>query len=331
MRPHTYNPANRQPVPASIEALVDRISEEGYDWLDNVDREDIGEVVDLVKNASDDDRKKLLDAIASWYCENGGSGYDHIDDVAHGIAEPGYQNDDTSGCCFLGDWWSYTAATETDPHGGIYACLLGEIIEAADGWHAFSDEWTRCADCGKLVRTTADCYGWKRAYLDTDDGPVCKHCLTPDVVAETLKGEANKADTFDTDFSEVGYRKVDQTFANGWYGGQDDDPKAIAKALRARGIEDFIFQIDDVGQFDLHFSVWIPDDTEIDDGEVGGKADEDPATVLERGLRNASQALAALPEGSGIKVASISGDKVDARVVSTEDFIAGRALSRDGS
>jgi hypothetical protein len=41
---------------------------------------------------------------------------------------------------------------------------------------------------------------------------------------------------------------------------RNDDPHKVAKELRAKGISRFLFNIDDVGQFDSHWSVYVHED-----------------------------------------------------------------------
>jgi hypothetical protein len=67
-----------------------------------------------------------------------------------------------------------------------------------------------------------------------------------------------KNNTIDNiDPEDYGYVKQSDRYENGWHPGQNDDPKAIAKALREKGYRRFLFQVDNVGQFDLRFSVYI--------------------------------------------------------------------------
>lgn len=103
---------------------------------------------------------------------------------------------------------------------------------------------------------------------------------------EELEGEENKALTFDNiDPAEHGYKKLEEEFQHGLYGGQDASPKKIAKACRKLGCTRFLFVIDDVGQFDLSFALWIHE-SEYDKvtaaklDALGTKTDIDPADAV---------------------------------------------------
>jgi hypothetical protein len=145
-----------------------------------------------------------------------------------------------------------------------------------------------------------------------------------------LEGNPRRANTIDAiDPAEHGYSLFQGEFESGFHRGQDADPTRIAAALRKRGIERFLFQIDDKGQFDTRFSVWVHDDekpcdehvdTTLSRSETDGPSNSE---ALERGLREASLASAAL-SGEGVRYVKIEGDKVvEARMVSPEEFVDG--------
>ena len=124
--------------------------------------------------------------------------------------------------------------------------------------------------------------------------------------------------------------KLDQDFEHGLYGGQSADPKKIGEALRKRGIERYVFNLDSVGQFDQDFSVWVHESEKdkmpgsLDYSETDGV---DPAEVMKEGLKNASLAMARVPPGPGPVVATLRADgSAAARRVSPQDFIEGKAL-----
>ena len=153
------------------------------------------------------------------------------------------------------------------------------------------DEWTTCDDCGRLVRTSGDCYEWTRSYWCSDDGGIqCCECTAddPSWYLEWLQGDSDRAETFGTDLAKLGYVKV-QDGENGLHDGQADSPSAIAEALRAQGTHDFVFKIDGVGQFDCNFSVWIPAGAELDRGEYEGtdrQQHPNPAAACKAALKS---------------------------------------------
>ena len=56
-------------------------------------------------------------------------------------------------------------------------------------------------------------------------------------------------------YSPDEYCKV---FETGWHPGQDDDPKKVAKEIeRELPGYDYIFRVNNVGQFDCEWSVWL--------------------------------------------------------------------------
>ena len=132
----------------------------------------------------------------------------------------------------------------------------------------WSDEWTSCSECNKAVRTSPTSYGWERSYLWTSDCSIaCIECY-PDVIddiIETYKNETNKAVTSDfyqymeqagfVCYSPDEYCKV---FETGWHHGQNDNPSDVAKDIESNlSGYDYMFKIDSIGQFDVHWSVFI--------------------------------------------------------------------------
>jgi hypothetical protein len=53
---------------------------------------------------------------------------------------------------------------------------------------------------------------------------------------------------------------LEGNFQRNLHPGQAADPHVMAKKLRALDIERYIFVLDDVGQFDHSFSVWVHED-----------------------------------------------------------------------
>ncbi len=244
-----------------------------------------------------------------------------------GYAERGYSS--KSGLVATGDW-----NTITDFKGGQsrpvdeMPALLAARLEALGVEIEWSDEWMTCSHCGKLVRSQGDSYGWKPSYVMGDGECTCLECVDPVEHLAALEGNPKSANTIDTiDPAQHGYVLVEAGFENGWHPGQDADPKVIAQALEAQGIERFVFQIDSNGQFDTRFSVYVHQD---EAGKLNRQAYEDApkdgpsvSGAMERGLREATRTLDAL-QGPGIKYASISKDGVvEARLVSPEEFIEG--------
>jgi len=163
--------------------------------------------------------------------------------IVKGCAEPGYEDTVMA----LGNW------NDTPKR-------VSDLLERAGVECEWEDEWSVCDDCCKAVRTEPDSYGWRRYYAIDDDGIHCGDCIKDDVEGylESLEGRDDKAVTINgINPAEHGYHKMNKdAYECGLRKGQHDDPKAIARRLRANGVRRFIFTIDNVDQFDMQFSVW---------------------------------------------------------------------------
>lgn len=224
----------------------------------------------------------------------------------------------------------YLGEDETMPRLSRLAERAGYTIE-------WEDEWLIC-ECGKAFRTSGDCYGWTMYGAVYDGDYQCGDCILedPEAYLESLEGDSSHAVTIDDlDLEEHGYKDInpEESFQNGWYGGQCANPGTMASSLREAGIERFIFRIDDVGQFDCRFSCFVHEDeydaaTELlfPDGEedVSKTEGADPAVSLKAALEDASSKMAALPDGPGVKYARCRSDgTADVRLVSPEEFVNG--------
>lgn len=193
---------------------------------------------------------------------------------------------------------AYAEPGYTDPEKGILFAnwndeplkRLGDLAEKAGYAIEWSDEWAQCDNCAKAIRTSPDSYGWRRSYFDSEDGIQCIECVRedPSGYLEHLEGHPRRAETMDLDLDELGYVKVGENYEHGWHQGQNDSPDVVATSLKARGIHRFIFKIDDVGQFDVRFSVYIHEDERAllhDRGQIESALPYDPGTELGKALR----------------------------------------------
>lgn len=271
-----------------------------------------------------------------------------------GYAEPGYNSDDDV-LVFFANWnpkefyfseadrarFNALPRAERNAIRGMdrVAEYVQQVIKGETEW---SDEWEVCTDCQRAVRTKQDSYSWQRYYADHEDGPVCFDCIRkePDWYVDQLIESAQSSNpscltSFDDEWEDILENRElvkvnEDELENGWYGGQADDPRVISKNFREAGVTRFLFVLDSVGQFDLRFSVWADKEQlaaakeVIESGRT--KSATDPAMDLQIGLANATAALAELPEGEGVRVVKVRGREASARLVSSEDFIAGKAL-----
>jgi hypothetical protein len=185
-------------------------------------------------------------------------------------AEPGYTAGE-KGVAF-GNWndrtrWnpetqrSEPVNGKLGPKGSTVPSRLGKVLEAAGYEIEWSDEWTTCEDCNRAIRTSADSYGWRASYVMIDDcAIVCEDCAVkdPDTLLEQYVNDPHRAMTFDFDFEGNGWKKWNsERFENGFHPGQTDDPRTIAKEVEADGYPEWVFHIPAVGQFDIHFNVYV--------------------------------------------------------------------------
>jgi hypothetical protein len=247
-----------------------------------------------------------------------GGDFDLLSPTAY--AEPGYR--DPKKAILLADWNRVSRTSS-------------RWLEAAGYALEWSDEWSECGDCYRAVRTQGDSYSWKRSYAILDGEICCADCVAkgPGAYLASLRGDAGKVHTLDTvNLAKHGYVKVSRDFENGFHRGQDDSPNAIAAVLAGLGVEDFIFSLDGVGQFDVRFSLWLrpADAPHATFGPGEGKARVSPADAMECALRDApafgSVASSVLGE-SGITYTNIAvtddGATVTTRKISHEEFVAG--------
>jgi hypothetical protein len=169
-----------------------------------------------------------------------------------GYAEPGYYSDNN--IIAIGNW------------NGEISKRVKSIFEKMNVECEWEDEWVTCSNCGKAVRTQPDSYGWKASFSIEDGEINCVNCLIDNAedYLKSLENNWHKANTISkinpTDYN---YVKLDHKYATGFYDGQTDDPEKIAKSLLANGVERFLFHIDGVGQFDVHYFVFVHN-SEID-------------------------------------------------------------------
>lgn len=195
-----------------------------------------------------------------------------IEDIninANGYAEPGYGSLSGEDVIATGNWnvvdeYDRAGATRVPVKHGNLLPRLAEAFERLGIQIEWSDEWSDCSDCGKLFRTQGDSYSWQPSFAQVDDGYVCHECLK-DHATDYLAGlegrnslaASNCNAVKDIDPAECGYVKVDEEYTSGWHPGQNDNPVEIAKELRDRGIERFLFNLDGNEQFAQHFSVYV--------------------------------------------------------------------------
>jgi len=162
-------------------------------------------------------------------------------DFPRGYSEPGY-----SGKPVMGNW--------NDTGDGVMA-RLASIFEKLGFTLEWSDEWAGCHSCGKAVRCQPDSYSWKSSAHIVNHELICHECIDPAEYLESIEGDAGQGNTLDIDPAEYGYVRQSE-HESGWYG-VNQDPKAIAKKLREKDVNRFLFHISRVEQFRVKFELYI--------------------------------------------------------------------------
>jgi hypothetical protein len=134
---------------------------------------------------------------------------------------------------------------------------IGDLLERIGYSIEWEDEWCRCDNCGKALRTSPDSYSWQPSYIENiETGErYCHDCFTEDDIA-TFEDNPGRALNDHINPADYGYEKIEDGFESGWYPGQNANPKEIYARLVANGHKRILFVIDSTGQFDLRFSVW---------------------------------------------------------------------------
>lgn len=247
-----------------------------------------------------------------------------------GIVEPGYDDRPAA----LGNW---NEITKYHPEENRFEtlddapCRAYKLLEAAGINCEWEDEWVGCGECGKLFRCQSNCYGWQMAGVISDGECCCNNCIEPASHLEGLEGKERNCNTIESIRpGDHSYLLICNDFEHGFHPGQDASPPAIAKLLRKVGCKRFLFNLDSTGQFNIRFSVWLHEEEKelletaqraLSTGQTDGPS---VSAALDRSLRAASQKMAELPEGEGIKYARCNPDgTADVQLVSPEEFIRG--------
>jgi hypothetical protein len=207
-------------------------------------------ILEIAKNMSENNRVRNYLEEIQLHCE--------------GYAEPGYHSEEIIA---TGNWnnvTQYNPLTNKQEEISDLPSRIAHLYEKMGIDCEWSDEWAECS-CGKLVRTQGDCYSWTPSYQLNDGEITCIDCLKddPESYLLSLEGNPNVANTIHCILPEKnGYVKMNEanSYETGFHPGQNDDPKKVAKELEARGLYRYLFNIDDVGQFDTRWSVYVHKD-----------------------------------------------------------------------
>jgi hypothetical protein len=169
------------------------------------------------------------------------------------------------------DWCSsYGEPGYSDSERGIIFANWNKVSQSVQDWlehHDYSiewsDEWIIDHETSKAYRTSPTSYGWRPSYVLTEDCEIIGRDEVEsgdqiDAYIDYLLNDAHRADTFDIDWTKHGFRKLNrEAYESGFHPGQTDDPRKILRAAQEQfPNDDFLFSIDETGQFDMRFSLW---------------------------------------------------------------------------
>ena len=197
-----------------------------------------------------------------------------VTDVGIGYAEPGYHDEETVWA--LGNWNDKQHFVKFDDDSGAGEWVtddktpsrLLKALERIGVEGEWLDEWYRCSNCYKIVRSTPDSYFWKPYYVFTEDGVICADCAVNsgfiDYLIAEYANDPNKVITWceKEKLEELGWELYihDREYENGWHPGQDDKPEAILNRIQEETPgKDVIFFINENSQFYISFSAYTKD------------------------------------------------------------------------
>ena len=161
----------------------------------------------------------------------------------NGCVEPGYEDKPVA----LANWNNIPQKVYNALESMGYSC-------------EWEDEWQYCTDCYKVFRTSPNSYGWQKYYSWIGECDiVCGDCIkeNPDGYFESLENNPAKCETLDLNLTDYGYELAEDGFEHGFHEYQTDNPeKILEKYLEKYPEGKFIFRLDEVSQFDIHFSIY---------------------------------------------------------------------------
>lgn len=162
-------------------------------------------------------------------------------------AEPGYVAEVVA----TGNWNAvdtYDAATRTRVLVSDLPKRLGDALERLGVECEWSDQWTTCGECGRLVRTQCDGYSWTPHYVYGDGDITCLECVDPEAHLESLQDQIEEHVPRTIDPTDHGYVSA--------FEDEDGVPHSsivgFVDELRRKGVYSAIVRSGRWG-----FSVWI--------------------------------------------------------------------------
>lgn len=184
----------------------------------------------------------------------------------HCASEPEWKTRAISEIENLGWYPGYAEPGYTDPPKGVllanwnyFPSRIDDTLTRAGFDIEWSDEWSTCDNCGKLIRTSPNGYDWQPySVMMNDCDLVCLRCVDWAEYLESIEDNPSSAVMRKCDPSKYGYQLVSEPrqYQNGLHTGMDDNPRQILKALHAAGKTGIIFRIPETSQFYIEFETW---------------------------------------------------------------------------
>jgi uncharacterized cysteine cluster protein YcgN (CxxCxxCC family) len=157
-----------------------------------------------------------------------------------------------------GEW---DPVTRTRAHVSDVPSRMCDLFEKYGVEIEWSDQVSSCDGCGKCIQTEPDSYSWQPEFVVGDGDITCAECAGDNAgeLLEAIEGDPSQCWSIESiDPVDHGYVKVNEdSYESGWHPGQTDDPRKVARELKAKGVERFIFVKDENSQFYSKWSVYV--------------------------------------------------------------------------
>ena len=148
--------------------------------------------------------------------------------------------------------------------------LFCALMDIGKDDYGFADEYTTCSDCGNIIRTSPDGWGWKPDYWLSDCDIICSECLADCeddyidwMIEHNRMSRRSVSSVIKSDrLVQHGFTILLQGLENGFHEHQTDDPGAILTYLQAQKLD--VAFVASPSQFDVSFDVYVRS-TDIDD------------------------------------------------------------------
>jgi hypothetical protein len=127
----------------------------------------------------------------------------------------------------------------------------------------FSDEYTTCSDCHKIIRTSPNSYHWQPDFYMGDGFIVCNKCFNEqeDYQEAYIEDKINDPKTAinglvsEEQLEQLGFERINEEYESGWYH-KEDNPEEIYDKLSDK-YEEIVFFINNVEQFRINFVTFV--------------------------------------------------------------------------